>query len=268
VLVVNYEAVERLVLRELLSGLGMDVTESRDGAGAVAEIKEALQAGKIYDLVLLDSDLRDLEAHELVHIIKGYPGAERTALILINSGKGHEVRTTCEGMGIEGCLTKPVSRQDLNRVISLVLGRKERCGKPDTRKAEDSSPEDLRPLNLLLVEDTLNNQVLIKAFLKKSPCSVEVAENGLIAVQKFKSGHYDIVLMDMEMPVMDGYAATREIRKWETTEGLPRTPIVALTAYAFKEDREKSIAAGCDAHLVKPVQKGELLATIHEFARV
>jgi two-component system sensor histidine kinase/response regulator len=74
-------------------------------------------------------------------------------------------------------------------------------------------------------------------------------------------------LKDLEMPVMDGYTATREIRKWELAEGLKRIPIIALTAYAFKEDRDKSIAAGCDAHLTKPIEKAKLIATIHEFAR-
>ena len=122
--------------------------------------------------------------------------------------------------------------------------------------------EDLKPLRILLVEDTEDNRLLIQSFLKKTPCQIDIAENGEIAVEKFKCDRYDLVLMDMQMPVMDGYTATREIRKWEQEKGMRTTPIVALTAYASKEEVQKSLDAGCDLHLAKPIRKAKLIETL------
>jgi CheY-like chemotaxis protein len=126
--------------------------------------------------------------------------------------------------------------------------------------------EELRPLRILLVEDMEDNRLLIRAFLKKTPYSLDLAENGLVAVEKFKTAPFDLVLMDVEMPVMDGYTATREIRKWEAEQSLPATPIIALTAHAFLENLQKSKEAGCNAHLTKPISKSDLLATIAQYA--
>ncbi|MBP8979648.1 MAG: PAS domain S-box protein [Syntrophobacterales bacterium] len=121
---------------------------------------------------------------------------------------------------------------------------------------------ETRPLRILLVDDSDDNRFLMKAYLKNTPHTVEMAENGAQAAEKFRGGDYDLVLMDMQMPVMDGYTATRAIRSWEQEQGRRRTPIVALTAYALKEDEEKSLAAGCDAHLTKPIKKARLMDVI------
>ncbi len=125
--------------------------------------------------------------------------------------------------------------------------------------------EKNRPLNILLVEDNRDNRNLILAYLKKTPHNVDVAENGEIAVEKFISGKYDLTFMDIEMPVMDGLTATRKIREWETTNGMKRKPIVALTAHALQESREKSGEAGCDGHITKPVRKTVLLETVEKY---
>jgi len=125
--------------------------------------------------------------------------------------------------------------------------------------------EDIRALNILLVEDSEDNRLLIQSYLKKTPHHIDIAENGEIAVEKFESGKYDLVLMDMQMPVMDGYSATREIRKWENQKGEKATPVIALTAYATKEKKQKSLDAGCTAHLAKPIRKATLLKAIYEY---
>lgn len=139
-----------------------------------------------------------------------------------------------------------------------------------TEKEGEPKPIDqgsLPPLNILMAEDTKDNQMLVKAFLKKTPVQMDIAENGQIAVGKFKSNKYDLLLMDVQMPVMDGYTATKEIRAWEKDQGLKPTPIVALTAHAMKEDIQKSLDAGCDGHLTKPIRKAKLLETIVEFSK-
>ena len=127
-------------------------------------------------------------------------------------------------------------------------------------------PEEERALRILLVEDFPDNRMLVQSYLKGTPYQIDIAENGEIAVGKFKSGRYDLVLMDMQMPVMDDYTATKEIREWEIDNGVSPTPIIALTANALKEDAQRSLDAGCTAHLTKPIRKASLLAAIREHA--
>ena len=120
------------------------------------------------------------------------------------------------------------------------------------------------PLNILLAEDSPDNCTITIAYLEDTPYTVEVAENGAVALEKFKVGRYDLVLMDRQMPIMDGLAATRKIRAWEREVGRLSTPIVALTASALKGDREKCLAAGCTAFLTKPIRQDVLLLAIRE----
>ncbi|MBF0369068.1 MAG: PAS domain S-box protein [Magnetococcales bacterium] len=138
--------------------------------------------------------------------------------------------------------------------------------------SEMPSPSGITPANkaeqslkILLVDDALDNRLLVQAFLKKSPHRLVMAENGADAVAQFKSQQFDLVFMDIQMPVMDGYQATRKIRAWEVETGAKPTPILALTAHALTEESEQIKAAGCDLHLTKPIQKKRLLGAIHQF---
>ena len=133
-------------------------------------------------------------------------------------------------------------------------------------KKEAMKGEAVPSMKILLVEDHDDIRLLMTTYLKKTPHSVTTAVNGLEAVEKFSSEKFDIVLMDVRMPVMDGYAATAEIRKIEKERGQGRTPIIALTAHALREDQEKSIQAGCDDHMTKPVKKKDLLEKINSYA--
>jgi CheY-like chemotaxis protein len=124
--------------------------------------------------------------------------------------------------------------------------------------------EGLPGLRILLAEDSQDNVLLIQSYLKDSECSVDLAGNGEAALQKFISGAYDVVLMDVQMPVMDGYSATRRIRQWEGENRARPVPILALTAHALPEEVRKSLDAGCTAHLTKPIRKATLLHAIEE----
>ena len=117
-------------------------------------------------------------------------------------------------------------------------------------------------MRILLAEDSPDNQLLIKAYLKATPYKVDVAENGEIACEMFAVGRYDLVLMDMNMPVMDGYTTTITMREWEQKHGISPTKIVALTAYVHGDEKKKIHVAGCDAHLSKPIKKETLLEAI------
>jgi len=133
----------------------------------------------------------------------------------------------------------------------------------------DQSDEsrEISPLRIFLVEDSEDNRKLILFYLKKTPHMVEVAVNGKLAVDRFQESSYDLVLMDMQMPIMDGFTATRFIREWEKDTERTPTPIVALTASALEKDREKCLAAGCDLHLTKPLKKSMLLQVLNRYAQ-
>ena len=126
----------------------------------------------------------------------------------------------------------------------------------------------LPPLRILMAEDLPDNCLVTMAYLEDTPYRVEIAETGAIACEMFTAGHYDLVLMDRQMPVMDGLTATRKIRAWERANGRPPTPIIALTASALKGDREMCLAAGCTAFLTKPIKQEVLLQAIREHSLV
>ncbi|WP_459865229.1 MASE3 domain-containing protein [Endothiovibrio diazotrophicus] len=141
----------------------------------------------------------------------------------------------------------------------------------DRQPAAPPSPPPAEPgggraLKILLAEDSADNAALVRAYLKKSPHQLAVAENGREAVEMFKAARYDLVLMDIQMPLLDGYGATREIRAHEQARGTPPIPVIALTAHAMDGDADKSLAAGCDAHLTKPIKKSVLLQALQHHA--
>lgn len=152
---------------------------------------------------------------------------------------------------------------DTDEIISRCIGFDWDDGK---RKHDAEIPADTRTLHILLVDDYETNRLLIKSFLKKTPYVVDEAVNGEEAFNKFRTGKYSIVLMDMQMPVMDGYTAAELIRRWERENNVLPTPIIALTAHAYKEDAEKAKASGCDLHLPKPIDMNGLLRAIYEMS--
>jgi len=119
-------------------------------------------------------------------------------------------------------------------------------------------------MRILVAEDSPVNLLLIEKYLKDPSFEIDTARDGAVALEKFQSGAYDLVLMDLQMPVMDGYEATRSMRAWEVEQRKSPTPILALTAHAFKEEEQKSLAAGCNAHLIKPIRKPDLLEAIRQ----
>lgn len=122
----------------------------------------------------------------------------------------------------------------------------------------------LRALRILVVDDSPENPALVDVYLRALPHELEFAENGLVAVEKFEVGDFDLVLMDVQMPVMDGHSATRAIRKLERALGRPRTPIIAVSASSAEDVGERSLTAGCDLYLTKPLHKTKLLEVLHE----
>ncbi len=161
-----------------------------------------------------------------------------------------------------------ISRKRLLITVENTL-RSPECARPAQQPMPDrSAPSDPYPLHILLVEDMEDNRVLITLLLKALPYRLDLAENGAVGVKKFQAGQYDLVLMDVQMPVMDGYEAVHSIRAWEAEQGRDATPIIALTGNGLTEDIEKAQAVGFTAHLTKPIKKHTLLEAIQQHAIV
>ncbi len=267
-LIIDDNATNRMILREMLTALGGSPSEAEDGESGLVEMQAAWETENPYDLVLLDYHMPGLDGFGVARLIQENPALAGTAILMLTSDLGRGDSHRFRELGIRGHLMKPIRRADLRDAVLAALGRGRAAHQePAPAPLPEAAPASGRPLQILLAEDSEDNRQLLLSFLKRQPYRIEVAENGAIAVDKFKTGFYDLVLMDIQMPEMDGYTATGEIRKWEREQARHKTPIVALTAHAFQEDRVKSLEAGCDGHLVKPIKKAILLDAIQEFTK-
>jgi CheY-like chemotaxis protein len=266
VLIIDDNATNRMVLSEMVSRWGALATEKEDGERGLAEMRRAKDAGESYDLVLLDCMMPGMNGFEVAESIKKDSTFSNPVIMMLSSnGRKEEIQKRKE-LGITDYLVKPIKWSALKEAVMVALGRKEATDRDRLRVTEPVVQADLSPLNILLVDDNKNNRMLIQTFLKKTPYTIDTSENGEKAVEKFKSDQYNLVLMDIEMPVMDGYTATGKIREWEAENQQKATPIIALTAHALKEHIQKSLDAGCNAHLTKPIKKADLLAAIEKYA--
>jgi CheY-like chemotaxis protein len=263
VLVVDDNSTNRLIINRTIITWGAAVTEAFDGKDAIKELRRLIRTkGEPYKLIIIDRHMPGMDGFELAEYIKNDPRLSSSVMIMMTSDSFNIDLARVNKLGIAGYLLKPVKRSDLRDIIIKALQLEEIIKEKENHLLQ--SLDNMKPLMILLVEDAENNRLLIRSYLKKTPFQIVEAANGQIAVDKFKTGNYDIVLMDMQMqmPVMDGYTATKEIRKWERENDAPSTPIVALTAHVFKEDIDKSLASGCNSHLTKPIKKGDLIDAI------
>ncbi|MBA3011711.1 MAG: PAS domain S-box protein, partial [Desulfobacula sp.] len=264
VLVVDDNATNRFILNETLSGWGANVSEAENGALALEAIEASEQANTPFDLILLDGKMPVLDGFETAKQINQRFNHMVHTVMLLTSDDSCSKIARAKKNGVPVCLIKPVKRRELKEAICAAMGQAISTGKNDHTPGKGELPSTERALNILIVEDGQENRILLRAYLKKSPHILDMAENGQLGVEKFMSASYDLVFMDMRMPVMDGYTATRTIRRWEEEQGRPRTFIVALTAHAMKEDRQKCLDAGCSDYLSKPVKKKDLLKMIEK----
>ena len=263
-LVIDDNANNRLILREMLTQWGTVVSSVNSGPSGLEALREAQVSGKPYDFVILDYQMPGMDGLTTAVEIRKEPKWSSLAVIMLSSGYPQEDIAAAKKIGIDRFLYKPVKRNDLQEAICGELGKKEEA-QPQAGSAPAAAAAQ-KSLNILLVEDNEDNRLLISTYLKKTPHRLHMAENGAVAVEAVKAGNFNIVFMDMQMPVMDGYTATREIRQWEKAQARTAVPIIALTAYALKEDEKKSLDAGCTGHMTKPIKKARLLEALAEFA--
>lgn len=266
VLVVDDLAINRLVLREYLSPLGARVIEANSGIAALTALEHAEREGQTIDLALVDFQMPGMNGLELGQAIRTHARYSKLPLVMLVSDLLGESSQQAAALGIASYAYKPINRKQLLKSVAFALGLT--LAMPVTANHGQSleTPGHLRPLHILLVEDLQENREVINLYLRATPYRIEMAENGQVALEKFQAGTYDLVFMDMQMPVLDGIQATAAIRHWEQEQRRQPTPIVALTANAFKDEADTSLAAGCTAHLTKPVKKQVLLDAIHLYA--
>jgi PAS domain S-box-containing protein len=255
-LVVDDNATQRGVLSEYLTGWGMAVSSADSGEAALAEMRTAVTQGRPFAVALLDRAMPGMDGLELKDAIVA--DAALTARLVLITDLGQDLGSVAES-GIDASLSKPVHREPLRTCLRVALGLQGAvAASPEQEPRRPSAPGELG--RLLLVEDNLINQKVAVAMLSSAGYRVDTVLNGAAAVPAAAGQRYDAILMDCQMPEMNGYEATAAIR---AQEGVDRhTPIIAMTAGARREDRERCLAEGMDSYLAKPVSKEALLALV------
>ncbi|HEV7803669.1 MAG TPA: response regulator, partial [Burkholderiales bacterium] len=272
VLIVEDNPTNSTILEHYVNTCGMQSACADCAERALEMLHEAAARNVPYDLALVDMKMPGMNGLELAQAIHADPRIASTRLIMLSSLFSGDA-TAARQAGFAACLSKPVRRTELYQSIAGVVGGTAAPAAPVHAAEAESSRA---PGRVLLVEDNRVNQEICKAMLRKLSCEVDVANDGRAGVEAALNGRYDIVLMDCQMPVMDGFQAATAIRAREVelddelrASGLPprRMPIVALTANAMQGDRERCLAAGMDDYLAKPFKKDQLGAMLDKWLR-
>ena len=274
VLVVDDNATNRRILSEQLSALGLKVVLADGARAALTELWRARAEARRFSLIILDYHMPELDGMQLAERVKDFPGVPAATIMMLTSGgQGGDV-ARCRELGLAAYVTKPLSQRSLYQVVAQVIGAGAAASDAfafSPRKDEsamsahpslDASATPQSSFRLLLAEDNFVNQKLAVTMLQKRGHRVTVANDGVEALALLEREPFDLVFMDVHMPNMGGFEATAEIRRREKAQGLPRIPIVALTALAMTGDREKCLEAGMDAYLTKPISARDLFGVL------
>ncbi len=267
-LIVDDKPAGRAVLREMLVELGANVVEAASYEEGRDAIARAGAAGWPLRIVLLDDRIASADAGGMARLIAAASQCGASIIATIHCDNLAADISRLKSLKLETYLIKPIDMSELAKVISRAIAGDTGEAPRNRQTASDTPPPIVdRPLKILFADDSADNRTLIRAFLKKTPYHLDEVENGRQAIDGFiAAGDYDLVLMDIQMPLVDGYAATRAIRDWEREHNRARTPIIALTASVFNEAIRLTRAAGCDAHVGKPISKAMLLRAIYDAA--
>ena len=257
VLVVDDSAANRHVLRGMLDVTGLDVTEAGDGAAGLDALRRAQRSGTPYDLAIIDAQMPGLDGFALGAAVRADPAVADTRLLMLTSSGKPGDGARCLEIGINAYLTKPASRTDLLDAVGAVLGTTPLA--VPLVVTQHSIAESRRRLQILLAEDNLVNQEVAARMLRKRGHDVDVVGDGRAAVEAVARKRYDVVLMDIQMPEMDGFEATAHIRA--TAAGRDLT-IIALTAHALSGERARCLAKGMNDYLTKPFKGHDLFAVV------
>lgn len=259
-LIVDDNANNRLILRQILSKHEVIIEEAVTGREAIEKMTSAQMSHIPFDFILMDGKLPDTDGFTATEKLKQAGLVGDTIIMMLTSDQRAGDIQRSKDLGIKGYLVKPISPRELSNKLQMALGNK-----IDQKEQTIITNQNTHQQNILVVDDNPDNRSLIEAYFKGTKFRSTMAADGMEAVNAFKNNKFDLILMDIQMPVMDGLEATREIRKIEKDGGLTSTPIIALSAYALKEEKDKSIQAGCNQHLSKPIKKAELLTAISNY---
>jgi two-component system, sensor histidine kinase and response regulator len=259
VLIVDDNRTNRRILEGLVRRWGMNPTLASDGEKALVALATANEANQPFDLILTDMHMPKMDGFSLVEQIKENSGPSTATIMMLTSGGQRGDAARCGELGIAAYLLKPVRQAELRDAIVKVLATKEQVGASSmiTRDTLQEAADPKKGLHILLAEDNVVNQKLAIRLLEKRGHHVVLACNGKEALAALEKDSFDLVLMDVQMPEMDGLEATEALREREQATG-HHQPVVAMTALAMKGDRERCIAAGMDGYLSKPIRPQEL----------
>jgi signal transduction histidine kinase/DNA-binding response OmpR family regulator/HPt (histidine-containing phosphotransfer) domain-containing protein len=250
VLVVDDNATNREIAVRLLQGWNMRPTAVENGEEAITELDRSSRNSQQYQLMLLDMRMPGADGFSVVEQLRSHPALMGAPIMLLTSEGQRGDAARCRELGISAYLPKPFAQADLFDAIMKTLGMSELKDAPLVTR--HSIQQNKTSLHVLLAEDNAINQTLATRLLNKFGHGVDVAGNGLIAVEKWSTGSYDLILMDVDMPELNGYAATAQIREGERISG-GHIPIIGLTAHAMQGAREECLKHGMDAYLTKPI---------------
>jgi len=265
ILLVDDNAARRLVLRDQLHLWNCRYDEAVDGPAALKKMQEAAIQSNPYDLAILEMPMPGMDLEKMVKTIQKNPKLRDTSLIMMTSFGKRDDAVRMQQNGFSACLTQPVTKEELYECLSLVISRR-KGGVGKQEKSTLSRPlisgRKKGDIRILLAEDNIINRKVAMKILEKLGYSVDAVPDGKEAVRVLEEDSYDLVLMDIQMPEMDGYEATRIIRNPGSMVRDHNIPIVALTANTMKGDREKCLAAGMSDYVGKPIKPEELVQAI------
>jgi CheY-like chemotaxis protein/HPt (histidine-containing phosphotransfer) domain-containing protein len=260
VLVVDDNAINRRMLGAFLARWQMEVHLASDASEALATLARMHQEGRLPRLLLADVHMPGMDGWQLVTQLRQQKEYDPLQIIIMPSAGLRGDAERCRELRIDGYLTKPVIQEEFHDALAAVIGGYKVNGAELVTR--HSMLEEQSRCSILVVDDVEINRELLRISLEKQGHRITMAQDGREAVEQFSRGGFDIVFMDMQMPVLDGYGAVREIRSIETERNLPRTPIIAMTAYAMEGDREKCLAADMDGYLAKPARPRDIIAAL------
>jgi signal transduction histidine kinase/DNA-binding response OmpR family regulator len=266
VLVVDDNATNRRILHDMLRHWQMQPSVINGGQAALTRLEHARDEGTPFPLVLLDTHMPEMDGFTVAARIKADPSLAGATILMLSSDDLAGDSARCRELGIDLYLTKPITQAELWEAIMTGLSHSTRECPAPSHAPQSITPAPFRPLRILLAEDTPVNQTLVVRLLEKQGHSVSVVEDGRAALDALAPHAFDLVLMDVQMPVMDGLEATAAIRAQEKTNGA-HIPIIAMTAHAMQGDRERCLAAGADDYVAKPMKAAELYAAIDRALR-
>ncbi len=264
VLVIDDNATNRRILEEMLTCFGMKATCVNGASAALAAVQVAQNLGSPFPLTIVDAQMPEMDGFELSEKLSRLAVDPKPIIMMLTSLGRRGDADLCRQMGISAYLKKPIRQSELFAAIQATFGMSRKASESTELVTRHTIRERKRRLKILVVEDNLVNQTLAVRLLEKRGYSVSVCGNGNEAFQALEKDSFDIILMDVEMPEMNGFDATRIIREKEKVSG-KHIPIVAMTAHAMNGDRERCLASGMDAYISKPVSSEELFSIIEKY---